>query len=261
MPRLERMGWRGELAAALAAAGDPTLSAWRVVSADRRGVRIGDGEIETGAVVPGRMRHRARSRDLPVVGDWVAVRAPAAGEPLVIEAVLPRHGELARRDPDQRSEQVLAANVDLALLVMGLDGDFNLRRLERYVALVRAAGVAPIAVLSKADLCDEAAARASEVEAAFPGMPVLALSLIAPGAEAAVEPHLPPGDTAVLLGSSGAGKFDPAQRALRSTGAAHRRRARARQPRPPHDDDAPAVRPARRRAGHRHARAARARAR
>jgi ribosome biogenesis GTPase len=206
MSRLERMGWRGELAAALAGAGAPTLSAWRVVSADRRGVRIGDGEMEIGAVVPGRMRHRARSRDLPVVGDWVAVRAPAAGEPPVIEAVLPRHGEVARRDPDQRSEQVLAANVDRALLVMGLDGDFNLRRLERYVALVRAAAVAPIAVLSKADLCGEAAARASDVEAAFPGMPVLALSLIAPGAGAAVEPHLPPGETAVLLGSSGAGK-------------------------------------------------------
>jgi ribosome biogenesis GTPase len=204
MPRLERMGWRGELAAALASAGDATLSAWRVVSADRRGVRIADGETETGAVVPGRMRHRARSRDLPVVGDWVAVRV--AGERPVIEAVLPRHGELARRDPDQRSEQVLAANVDRALLIMGLDGDFNLRRLERYVALVRAAAVAPITVLSKADLCGEAAARASDVEAAFPGMPVLALSLIAPGVEAAIEPHLPPGETAVLLGSSGAGK-------------------------------------------------------
>ena len=206
MPQLERMGWRADMAAALAGLGDATLSARRVVSADRRGVRIGDGDAETSAVVPGRMRHRARSRDLPVVGDWVAVRAPAPAEPPVVEAVLPRHGELARRDPDQRSEQVLAANVDLALLVMGLDGDFNLRRLERYVALVRAAAVAPVVVLSKADLCSQVAQRVAEVEAAFPAVPVLALSLVAPGAERAVEPHLPPGDTAVLLGSSGAGK-------------------------------------------------------
>jgi ribosome biogenesis GTPase / thiamine phosphate phosphatase len=204
MTQLERMGWRPELAAALAALPDPGLAAQRVVSADRRGVRTSDGAAEVAAVVPGKLRHRARSRDLPVVGDWVAVRRE--GGAVVIVAVLPRRSELARRDPDQRSEQVLAANVDLAVLVMGLDGDFNLRRLERYVALVRSAAVTPVVVLSKADLTSEAAARTSEVEAAFPGVPVLALALLAPGAERAIEPLLPPGATAVLLGSSGAGK-------------------------------------------------------
>jgi len=204
MPRLERMGWRPELDAALAGLAEPGLAAARVVSADRRGVRTGDGETEATAVVPGRMRHRTRSRDLPVVGDWVAVRP--SGDAVVIEAVLPRHSELARRDPDQRSEQVLVANVDLALLVTGLDGDFNLRRLERYLTLVRAAGVAPVVVLSKADLAGEVAERVAEVEVAFPGVPVLALDLLAPGSARALEPHLPPGRTAVLLGSSGAGK-------------------------------------------------------
>ncbi|HKE19436.1 MAG TPA: ribosome small subunit-dependent GTPase A [Kofleriaceae bacterium] len=204
MTQLERMGWRPELAAALAALPGPGLAPQRVVSADRRGVRTSDGAAEMSAVVPGRLRHRARSRDLPVVGDWVAVR-PDPGT-VVIEAVLPRRTELARRDPDQRSEQVLAANVDTAVLVMGLDGDFNLRRLERYIALVRAASVTPVVVLSKADLCLEAPARAAEVEAAFPGVPVAALALLDAGAERPLQPLLAPGATAVLLGSSGAGK-------------------------------------------------------
>jgi ribosome biogenesis GTPase len=103
---------------------------------------------------------------------------------------------------------VLVANVDLALLVMGLDGDFNLRRLERYLTLVRAAGVAPVVVLSKADLAgDQAAAeKSAQVGAAAPGVPVFALALVAPGGCGPLEPLLRAGDTAVLLGSSGAGK-------------------------------------------------------
>jgi ribosome biogenesis GTPase len=120
--------------------------------------------------------------------------------------VLPRRTELARRDPDQRSEQVLAANVDVAVLVMGLDGDFNVRRLERYVALVRAADVAPVVVLSKADLTDRVEQQLAEVTAAFPDLPILALALLEPEAHRPLEPLLPAGDTAVLLGSSGAGK-------------------------------------------------------
>jgi ribosome biogenesis GTPase / thiamine phosphate phosphatase len=200
---LESIGWRAELGEALAALGDPSLAARRVVSADRRGVRVSDGVVEAGAVVPGRMRHRTRARSLPVVGDWVAVRA---GPDPVIEAVLPRRSELVRRDPDQRSEQVLAANVDTAIVVMGLDGDFNLRRLERYLTLVRAAGVGPVIVLSKADLCSDVARKLADVEDAASGVPVLALSLVVEDGHQPVEAFLPAGLTAVLLGSSGAGK-------------------------------------------------------
>lgn len=197
---LAAFGWRPEMEAAL---GDPALSPQRVVTVDRRGVRTTDGDREMGAVVPGKLRHRAATRDLPAVGDWVAVRE--VGGRATIEAVLPRKSVLTRRDPDQRSEQVLVANVDLAILVMGLDGDYNLRRLERYLTLVGAAGVAPLVVLSKADLADDAAEKRARVEEAAPGVPALAVNLIA-GGHRAVEPYLEAGETAVLLGSSGAGK-------------------------------------------------------
>jgi ribosome biogenesis GTPase len=201
MSGLEAIGWRPELAAALAAAGDG-LAAARVVLAERGAYRVSDGDQESVAVVPGRMRHRAGRGELPVVGDWVALRPAGAPEGL-IEAVLPRRTILARRDPDGARAQVLVANVDLALVVMGLDGDFNLRRLERYLAMVDAAGVRAAVVLSKADL-HPPRERLAEVAAAAPGVPVVAADLRAdPGAAAAL---LVPGETAVLLGSSGAGK-------------------------------------------------------
>lgn len=200
MSALEAIGWRPERAGELAAAGDG-LAAARVVLAERGAFRVSDGEEEAVAVVPGRMRHRAARGQLPVVGDWVALR-PGAREG-VIAAVLPRRSVLARRDPDGARAQVLVANVDLALVVMGLDGDFNLRRLERYLAMVDGAGVRAAVVLSKADL-HPAGERLAEVAQAAPGVPAVAADLRGdPGPVAAL---LVPGETAVLLGSSGAGK-------------------------------------------------------
>jgi ribosome biogenesis GTPase len=199
------LGWTPALAGALAALGDPALHGMRVILSERGAYRVSDGEEEVSAGLPGRMRHRTATRDLPAVGDWVAVRR--GRDATLIEAVLPRTSVLARRDPDQKSEQVLVANVDRALLVMGLDHDFNLRRLERYLTLVASGGVAPVIVLSKADLDPaRAPARRDEVVAIARDAPVLAENLLAPGGGAAVVAELAPRSTAVLLGSSGAGK-------------------------------------------------------
>jgi len=102
---------------------------------------------------------------LPVTGDWVAARIVGPGQALV-EAVLPRHTCLSRRAAGNRDEeQPLAANVDVVFLVCGLDGDFNLRRLERYLALVAASGASPVVVLNKADLCAGLADRIVETAA------------------------------------------------------------------------------------------------
>src|SRR5690606_35920612 len=198
-------GWRPELDEAFARAAPAGAAPMRVILAERGAWLVTDGQEELTAVVPGRLRHRSAARDLPVVGDWVAVRR-AAGGATTIEAVVPRLSELARRDPDQKSEQVLVANVDRALVVMGLDGDFNLRRLERFLALLGGAGVAPAVVLSKADLAGEATAaeRRREVEEAAPGVQVLATNLLDAGARDQVEPLLSPAATAVLPGPPGA---------------------------------------------------------
>lgn len=193
MTGLEALGWRPELAAALGGGVAPA----RVVLAERGVWRVSDGERETIAVVSGRVRHRAARGELPVVGDWVALRGD------LIESVLPRSTVLARRDPDGARAQVLVANVERALVVMGLDGDFNLRRLERYLAMVTAAGVRPAVVLSKADLFAPGD-RLAEVAGAAPGVTVVAADLRGP--PDAIAAMLAARETAVLLGSSGAGK-------------------------------------------------------
>lgn len=147
---------------------------------------------------------------LLVVGDWVWAQPGAASGPGAIR--WPRRTALVRRTHDGRGgilRQVLVANVDTALLVMGLDHDFNPRRLERYLVLVQLAGLQAVLVLTKADLADPAQAARREAlarEVLPPAMPCLAVDARAPDTAQRLQPWLPPGQTAVLLGSSGAGK-------------------------------------------------------
>jgi len=162
---------------------------------------------ETLADVSGRLRHAARTRrDLPAVGDWVAVRWTPP-ERATIQAILPRRSLFSRKTAGRETtEQILAANVDTAFLVAGLDHDFNPRRIERYLAMTRASGASPVIVLNKADLAVDLAAQRAAVEAVASGAPVHAISSkLGEGLEA-LEPYLRPGETVALLGSSGVGK-------------------------------------------------------
>jgi ribosome biogenesis GTPase len=205
---LAALGWGPAEARNLASLGRPDWQPMRVVTAERGAWRVSDGDAEAQASLAGRLRQRPPA-EVPVVGDWVAVeRGEGEGEGAVIVAVLPRATELRRGDPDPARDQVLVANVDLALLLMGLDGDFNPRRLERYVALAGGAGIRPLLVLTKADLCDPAMRdeRAAAAAAVAPGVTVLVTTLIAPDGARPVERELRAGETAVLLGSSGVGK-------------------------------------------------------
>jgi ribosome biogenesis GTPase len=154
----------------------------------------------------------------PVTGDWVAARM-VGPEQALVEAVLPRRTCLSRRAPGSRDEeQPLAANVDVVLLVCGLDGDFNLRRLERYLALAAESGASPVVVLNKADVCADLAGRIAETAAIARGVPVVAASTLDPRGLDALRRFLTPGATVALLGSSGVGKSTIANRLL---GAEH----------------------------------------
>jgi ribosome biogenesis GTPase len=207
MTGLEELGWDPPFAEAfdVLRRDDATLVPARVVIAHAREGRVDDGAAEWRATFAGKTR-RAPRADQPAVGDWVAARPPAGGDLGSIEAVLPRRTRFARRAAGAvAEEQVLAANVDAAIVVMGLDGDYNLRRLERYLALSYTCGATPVVVLSKADLVEDAPARVAEVEAIAPGVLVVAARLL-DEVPAAVRAVLAPGRTAVLLGSSGVGK-------------------------------------------------------
>jgi ribosome biogenesis GTPase len=194
---LARLGWRAELQTDLDALGDPTLVAARVIAVDRGSVAVDTGERGWSAPLAGRLR---RAGAAPATGDFVAALPDGP-----VRAVLPRRGVIARR-VDRGRTQVLAANVDLALLATSLNRDLNPRRLARFLAITARGGVEAVVLLTKADLADDPAGIASEVKADLDGTPALPVSAYAGTGVEAVRALVAPGRTAVLLGTSGVGK-------------------------------------------------------
>ena len=204
---LQRFGWTDAVARLFDehAAGGHVPG--RVISEERgRWVAVTErGELT--ASLAGRLRHDALDgEDLPAVGDWVAL-LPGADGSAAIHAVLPRSSRFARpARGDIPGAQVIAANVDVVLVVSALDHDFNLRRLERFMALAWSSGAEPVILLNKADTCSDVAERLAAVRSIAPGVPALVLSAIDGTGIDAVLPLLEPGRTLCLLGSSGVGK-------------------------------------------------------
>lgn len=183
---------------------DARLLRVSAVQRDRLGVH--DGHNESGArVLPALLKELQQQGLALAVGDWVLVEGSADGEQWIARRLEPLN-HLARRD-SAGQRQAIASNVDTALLVMGLDHDFNPRRLERYLSMVHAAGVAPVVVMSKADIVVDVAARMQQLRQRLPAqLPLLALNGLSGDAAAQLAPWLGAGQTLVLLGSSGAGK-------------------------------------------------------
>jgi len=178
----------------------------------------------------GKLLHAATVRaDLPAVGDWVAVRLRPGESHADIHAILPRRTKFSRRAAGNAAvEQIVAANVDTVLLVTALDQNFNLRRIERTLAVAWESGAQPVVILNKADLHPDPAAARAAVAAIAPAVPILTLTALAPSdpamrfsvsietekrtvaltvdAVAALAPWLVPGHTLAFLGSSGVGK-------------------------------------------------------
>ncbi|MCX6834309.1 MAG: ribosome small subunit-dependent GTPase A, partial [candidate division Zixibacteria bacterium] len=153
--------------------------------------------------------------EYPSVGDWVLIGTDDGGGDAVIQMVLPRRSCFSRKailaggpthGDGRTEEQVLAANIDIAFLVSGLDGDWNPRRIERFLSVTYDSGASPVILLNKADVCDDVAARISEVSELAMGVPVHALSAVERSGLEGVRGHVTKGRTAVFLGSSGVGK-------------------------------------------------------
>jgi ribosome biogenesis GTPase / thiamine phosphate phosphatase len=209
---LHDLGWRASFADALKGLADSGLVPGRIVLQQRGRFTVATETGEIAAALADELRTAAVSAaELPCVGDWVAVFPPAANAALgAISTLLPRITKLSRRAAgSEHVEQVLAANVDTIFIAMGLDGDFNLHRLERYLAVASDGGGRPVVVLTKADLCAgeaELAARVGAVEAIAPGVAVVATSVVGAAGVHALDPFLGRGQTIAMLGSSGAGK-------------------------------------------------------
>jgi ribosome biogenesis GTPase len=179
------------------------------VAAQHRGAYVLFSELgELRAENAGRLAHEAVGAGaLPAVGDWVAAAVRPDEGAATIHAVLPRRTSFSRKVALKASEeQVLAANVDAVFLVMSLNEDFNLRRLERYLTTAWESGAKPVIVLTKTDLCPDYELRVLEVEAVAFGVPVRAISNLTGDGLDLVRGHLAQGRTIALLGSSGVGK-------------------------------------------------------
>lgn len=193
------------------AAEEPTPQLLRLTEVQREHLLLHDGSREHRArALPALLQRLIAENDALAVGDWVLAQQNRHGE-WWVQHRLPPLNQIARRLHDGRDKvqrQVIVANVDVALIVMGLDHDFNLRRLERYLAALRLAEVEVLVVLSKADQCDDVAARLDAVATVAPGsVPVLALNALdVPATQALLSPWCGPGQTLVAVGSSGAGK-------------------------------------------------------
>ncbi len=187
---LARLGWRAELQNHVP---DGLVPA-RVLGVDRGSVVVDAGDRSWRAPLAGRLR------TMPQAGDFVAALPDGP-----VRAVLPRRGVIARRGDGGRAE-VLAANVDLALLATSLNRDLKPRRLARFLAITARGEVEPLVLLTKADLADDAAAVAAGVQAQLDGTPVLPVSALDGTGMAELRAQLEPGRTAVLLGTSGVGK-------------------------------------------------------
>src|SRR3954451_12022870 len=171
---LDRLGATPQLRALTA----PELTLARITVSHRDLYRLlTDGPHELDGEPSGSLWYNAASRAaMPVVGDWVTARV-INNEQAIVEAVLPRRTLFARRAAGRReAQQPIAANVDIVLLVCGLDGDFNVRRLERYLTLAAESGADPVIVLNKADLCGDLEGRMSETAAIARGIPIVPCS-------------------------------------------------------------------------------------
>jgi ribosome biogenesis GTPase len=204
---LEALGWRERHRTEFIAHAAAGLVPGRIVAEHRSYYRVATGSIELAAGTTGFLRNLAVQRsDLPGVGDFVGVRLAAGDGPSTIEIVLARTTALIRKASGEPRPQLLAANVDIVFIVTAMGGDLNLPRIERYLALVRESGAAPVIVLNKADLADGVGGTISQVAAIAPNVPIHDVSARESDGARNLKKYFDGNRTIVLVGSSGVGK-------------------------------------------------------
>ncbi|MDJ0761907.1 MAG: ribosome small subunit-dependent GTPase A [Myxococcota bacterium] len=180
----------------------------RITAEHRGGYEVWSSAGLDTAELAGRLLWKSEKQALPGVGDWVALRSPQTPDDAgIIEAVLPRRTVFTRGAAGKETRtQVIAANVDLVFAVCGLDADYSVRRIERYLARIWASGAEPVIVLNKADICADADLKVIEVNSRCPGVPVYLTSALRHEGLDEIRALLRPGLTGAFVGSSGAGK-------------------------------------------------------
>jgi ribosome biogenesis GTPase / thiamine phosphate phosphatase len=214
--QLEDLGWNDFFSGEFKSLKIPETVPGRVVLIEKDICQVLTVSGELSAQLSGKMRYTARGDSFPAIGDWLAVRALPGESKAVIHAVLPRKSKFSRQisggreriEGGRTEEQVVAANVDTVFLVNALDGGrgFNVRRIERYLAIAWSSGAAPVVVLNKADLCPDIDFFIRETEKVAYAIPIHAVSATVKTGLEKLEEYLGKGSTVAFLGSSGVGK-------------------------------------------------------
>jgi ribosome biogenesis GTPase len=205
---LEDLGWDAAWAKQFETHLRDGLCPARVICEHREAYDIIGKTGELRAEISGRFRHDHPARaDWPAVGDWVGVTDRPNEDAAIIHATAPRRSRFSRKAPGEKTEeQIVAANVDVVFLVNGLDDDFNVRRIERYLTLAWDSGARPVIVLNKADIHPDAEQCLTEVESIAFGTPILTVSAKTGHGLEEIHDYLTQGKTGAFLGSSGVGK-------------------------------------------------------
>jgi ribosome biogenesis GTPase len=205
---LELLGWNSFFSKSYEGHSQEGHTVGRVALEHKNNYILYTEQGELSAEVSGKLRYQATERqDFPAVGDWVVISVREAQKTATIHAVLPRKSKFSRKTVGTKTEeQIIATNVDTVFLISGLDGDFNLRRIERYLILVWESDANPVIILNKADLCEDVEQCREAVEEIAFGVPIIILSAVNNQGLDALIPYLNQGQTVALLGSSGVGK-------------------------------------------------------
>lgn len=215
---LEDLGYRGFFAASREALGLEDYAPARVIAEYKGAYRVKNPAGEYLAEITGKQIFQAVEReDYPAVGDWVAI-TPLDAERAMIKGILRRKSILKRKYSDRSEAQVIAANIDAAFIVASMDRDYNLNRLERYMAIVRDGGIIPTIVLNKVDLISaiELDSRVSQTARRFGDIDIISTSATAGGGIDALSERILGGNTYCFLGSSGVGKSSLINRLLKN---------------------------------------------
>jgi ribosome biogenesis GTPase len=203
MDSLEAFGWTPEFAHKWQALTANNLQPARVIADFGTSLKIAMPEVRA-AELSGKLAHYSAREETPKVGDWVGVR-PVEGERMVIELLVPRRSEFARNVAGKRTQkQIMAANIDIAFVLLALDADFSVERLSRYLYQLSTDNIKPVIVLNKADKTDRVEDYIEQLSSLQ--LPVIVSSAVKGDGVAEIAAHILPGQTAILLGSSGVGK-------------------------------------------------------
>lgn len=203
MEKLSKYGWNDVFAQSWRGLLADGLHPARVVADFGTSLKIATPEIRT-AELTGKLAHFSNREYVPKVGDWVAVRLLSSGNG-VVEYIVPRRNEISRKVAGKRTvKQVIAANVDIAFVLLALDADFSIKRLERFLYQLSISNVDPVMVLNKADKSKDITFYTEQLKD-FNLPVVVTTATQGQGVDEILE-YIKPGKTAILLGSSGVGK-------------------------------------------------------